>query len=93
MWERLLPKFVGGTMTDLDGPPDPEATTRIVSAEIERRNDQEFVTLHGEGFDWSCARKYCGVSGEGPDGTLDLFGIMGMRCHIVPPAPPGERTP
>lgn len=89
MWDQLLPKMVGGTLIDSDGPDNP---TKITSFKLTNTE----VTIEGEDFSFGGARQYMGIftGGDGDDdkiyitaagGLLSATIIMPSRIVAVPP--------
>lgn len=78
MWAELLPKMVGGILTDHDAPDEP---TPIVGYEL----TTTYVGIEGEAFTFGANREYIGITADGP-GRLRIHTTFGMGATVEMPA-------
>lgn len=79
MWSELLPKLVGGTLTDHDCPDEP---TKVVGYEL----DDKRVVITGEDFTWGGKRDCFFLRGLTAT-TVELIGPAGMSASVTFPTP------
>lgn len=78
MWDKLLPKMVGGTITDDDAPNEP---TEIIGFEL----SESRVVIKGKEFDFGGARQYIGVQAGPVEGTFRVRGYGGLSAVVKMP--------
>lgn len=81
MWAELLPKMVGGTLTDHDAPDEP---TPITGYEL----TDQWVEVTGRDFSFASAREYIGINATGVPGRMVLRTAFGMSATVDMPQSP-----
>lgn len=77
MWNELLPKMVGGTLTDKDGPDEP---TEVVGYEL----TDDTVIIKCKDFDFGGQRRYFGIHAD-KDGIVHVVSTLGLHAIVRMP--------
>lgn len=80
MWASLLPKFVGGTLIDDDGPDQPTTITGF-------KLDEKWVEVVGEDFSFGGVREFFGISADHDRPNRFYLHGYGMSATIIMPGP------